>query len=90
MIPNLTLFVEPLSNTSFELCFFEVKRPGNTTNGHLENDLVKLEKEMQAALTKLVLQRVESPEVVGVLVEGNFLFYTEYCSTRSLNILNRI
>lgn len=36
----------------------------------LENDLTKLGKEMQIALNKLVLQKVDNPVVVGLLIEG--------------------
>ncbi|KAI7904958.1 uncharacterized protein BX663DRAFT_501159 [Cokeromyces recurvatus] len=70
MISDFTLFVDPLSTMNFELFFVEVKRPGNTSNGTLENDLTKLGKEMQIALSKLVLQKVDNPVVVGLLIKG--------------------
>ncbi|CAO3629978.1 unnamed protein product [Mucor hiemalis] len=70
MIPDFTLFMDPLSTMNFELFFVEVKRPGNTSNGTLESDLTKLGKEMQIALNKLVLQKVDKPVVVGLLIEG--------------------
>ncbi|CAO3651083.1 unnamed protein product [Mucor hiemalis] len=70
MIPDLVLFMDPFTGSNIELCFVEVKRPGNRSNGHKETDLVKLGKEMQLALNKLVLYRADSPEVVGILVEG--------------------
>ncbi|RCH85782.1 hypothetical protein CU097_008094 [Rhizopus azygosporus] len=53
MIPDLALFVE--------------KR--QIQNNNLENDLVKLEKEMHTALNKLVKKRVRNPEVVELLIE---------------------
>jgi hypothetical protein len=68
VIPDLVLFVDPITGNNLELCFVEVKRLGNRSNGHNEEDLVKLGKEMQLALNKLVFHRVKSPEVVGVLV----------------------
>ncbi|KAG0176082.1 hypothetical protein DFQ29_006602 [Apophysomyces sp. BC1021] len=72
MIPDFVLFVDPLSTLNFELLFVEVKRKGNFANGHLESDIVKLGKEMQIAVSKLVLKKVECPEVVGLLIEeGN-------------------
>ncbi|KAF7720915.1 hypothetical protein EC973_005775 [Apophysomyces ossiformis] len=71
MIPDFVLYVDPISTVSFELFFVEVKRKGNYSNGHLESDLVKLGKEMQIAVNKLVLQKVASPEVVGLLIEGD-------------------
>ena len=52
--------------------FVEVKRKGDFANGHLESDTVKLGKEMQIAINKLILRKVKCPEVVGLLVEGNF------------------
>ena len=70
MIPNLVLFVEPHSATNYELFFVEVKRKGNYQNNYLENDLIKLGKEMHTALNKLVKKKVKNPEVVGLLVEG--------------------
>lgn len=71
MIPDLALFIEPNSGTKYELFFVEVKRKGNYQNNHLEDDLVKLGKEMHTALNKLVKKKVRNPEVVGLLVEGN-------------------
>ncbi|ORE06801.1 hypothetical protein BCV72DRAFT_291351, partial [Rhizopus microsporus var. microsporus] len=72
--PDLVLFVDPFTGTNFELCFVEVKSPGNHSNGQHESSLVKLGKEIQLALSKLVFQRVNSSEVVDILVEGNFVF----------------
>lgn len=71
MIPDLTLFVELNSSTNYELLFVEVKRRGKYQNSNLENDLVKLGKEMHTALNKLVKKRVRNPEVAGLLIEGN-------------------
>lgn len=70
MIPDLVLFVEPHSATNYELFFVEVKRKGNYQNDYLENDLIKIGKEMHTALNKLVKKKVKNPEVVGLLVEG--------------------
>ncbi|KAI9322918.1 hypothetical protein BX666DRAFT_2017304 [Dichotomocladium elegans] len=69
MAPDFVLYVDPLSTINFELFFVEVKRKGNFGNGHLESDIVKLGKEMQIGLTKLVQYKVECPEVVGLLIE---------------------
>ncbi|KAG0738426.1 hypothetical protein G6F57_012260 [Rhizopus arrhizus] len=69
MIPDLVLFVEPHSATNYELFFVEVKRKGNYQNDYLENDLIKIGKEMHTALNKLVKKKVKNPEVVGLLVE---------------------
>lgn len=69
MIPDLTLFIEVNSTTNYELFFVEVKRKGKYQNNNLENDLVKLGKEMHTALNKLMKKRVRNPEVVGLLIE---------------------
>lgn len=69
MKPNLILFINPLSRTNHELLFVEVKRKGNYANGNLESDLIKLGKEMQIALDKLVMLKIKEPEIVGILVE---------------------
>ncbi|ORE17686.1 hypothetical protein BCV71DRAFT_181018, partial [Rhizopus microsporus] len=58
--PNLILFVGSFTTTNLELCSVEVKRPGDHLNGHHKSDLVKLGKEMQLVLSKLVFQRVNS------------------------------
>jgi hypothetical protein len=42
--------------TNYELFFVEVKRLGKFANGTFESDLIKLGKEMQVALDKLVLK----------------------------------
>lgn len=73
MLPDFVIFVEPLSAIMFELLFVEVKRRGNKSNGNSESDLVKLGKEMQIALNKLMFQGVVDPEVVGILVEGKYI-----------------
>ncbi|KAG1046714.1 hypothetical protein G6F43_010812 [Rhizopus delemar] len=70
MIPDFVLWVEPHANRNFEVFFVEVKKQGNFANGHLESDLVKLGKEMQLGLNKLLKRKVENPEVVGLLLEG--------------------
>lgn len=53
--------------------FVEVKRKGSNSNGHHESEVVKIGKEMQVAINKLIFQKVENPEVVGLLVEGKFI-----------------
>ncbi|KAI9004915.1 hypothetical protein CLU79DRAFT_782039 [Phycomyces nitens] len=70
MIPDLVLYLNPLSTINFELLMIEVKKHGNFGNGNLEKDLVKLGKEMQLALDKLAIFKVKDPVVVGLLVEG--------------------
>lgn len=72
MLPDLVLYADPISKVNYELFFVEVKRKGNFANGHLESDTVKLGKEMQIAVNKLILRKVKCPEVVGLLVEGKF------------------
>ncbi|KAI8637871.1 hypothetical protein BD408DRAFT_477957 [Parasitella parasitica] len=69
MMPNYVLFVEPYSSITFELCFVEVKRKGNHYKGNYESDLVKMGKEMQISINKLILQKVTNPEVVGLLIK---------------------
>lgn len=46
---------------SFELMFVEVKRKGSYSNGHHESEVVKIGKEMQVAINKLIFQKVENP-----------------------------
>lgn len=70
MIPDLVVYVDPLSTINFELFIIELKKHGNCSNGNFEKDLVKLGKEMQLAIDKLIIYKVENPEVVGLLVEG--------------------
>lgn len=55
---------------NFKLFIVEVKKPGNFSNSRLETDLVKLGKEMQVVLDKLIKKKVESPEVVALLIGG--------------------
>ncbi|KAL0085068.1 hypothetical protein J3Q64DRAFT_1814507 [Phycomyces blakesleeanus] len=69
MMPDYVLFVEPYSSITFELCFVEVKRKGNHYKGNYESDLVKLGKEVQITINKLVLQRVANQEIVGLLIK---------------------
>lgn len=66
MRPDYVLFIG--ASTNFELLFVEVKRTGTWFNS--TGDLVKLGKEMQVALDKLVIKRVNNPTVVGMVVEG--------------------
>lgn len=68
------MYADPLSIVNDEIFFIEVKRPGKYNNGHLESNLVKLDKEIQIALNKSILRKVASPEVVGLLIKGNFIF----------------
>lgn len=69
MIPDYVFFAEPYSEITFELCFVEVKRKENHYKRGYESDLVKLGKEMQISINKLILQRVANPEVVGLLIK---------------------
>ncbi|ORE02180.1 hypothetical protein BCV72DRAFT_252630 [Rhizopus microsporus var. microsporus] len=71
MISGFVLWMEPHSETSFKMFFVKVKRQGNPSNGHLESDLVKLGKEIQLGLNKLVKRKVAYPKVAGLLLEGN-------------------
>lgn len=73
MKPDLTHFINPLLSTNHELLFVEVKRKENYANRNLENDLIKLGKEMQIALDKLVMLKIKEPKVVGILVEGKII-----------------
>ncbi|CAO3704078.1 unnamed protein product [Rhizopus stolonifer] len=52
MIPDLVVYVDPLSTINFELF------------------IIELGKEMKLAIDKLVVYKVENPEIVGLLVEG--------------------
>ncbi|KAI8967535.1 hypothetical protein BDF20DRAFT_840088 [Mycotypha africana] len=70
MIPDFVLYLDTLTATKFELFVVEEKKPGNFSNGHLETDLIKFEKEMQLALDKLIEKKVKDPEVVALIVEG--------------------
>ncbi|KAI9476089.1 MAG: hypothetical protein EXX96DRAFT_287681 [Benjaminiella poitrasii] len=76
MIPDFTLYLDPLTVTNFELFVVEVKNPGNISDGHLETDFVKLGKKMQLTLDKLLEKKVKNPEIVALLVEGNRLYLT--------------
>lgn len=55
MIPDYVLFSEPYSSITFDLCFVEVKRKGKHYKGNYDSDLVKLGKEMQIGINKLIL-----------------------------------
>ncbi|KAI9486922.1 MAG: hypothetical protein EXX96DRAFT_471779 [Benjaminiella poitrasii] len=70
MIPDLTVYVDTVPNINFELLTIEVKKQGNCSNRSLEKGLVKLGKEMQLALNKLIIYKVQKPTVMGLLVEG--------------------
>lgn len=63
MIPDLAIFVDPISTTTFELFVMEVKKHGNLSNGNMEKDLVKLGKEMKLALDKLIQHKVKNPKL---------------------------
>ncbi|RCH88876.1 hypothetical protein CU097_002686, partial [Rhizopus azygosporus] len=69
-LPRQTLVFGPSSVVNFKLFIVEVKKPGNFSNSRLETDLVKLGKEMQVVLDKLIKKKVESPEVVALLIGG--------------------
>lgn len=51
------------------LFVFKINWNSNYANGNLESDLVKLGKEIQLALNKLIMLRIKNPEVNGVLIE---------------------
>ncbi|GAA5800827.1 hypothetical protein HPULCUR_006266 [Helicostylum pulchrum] len=70
MIPDLALYIDPLSVINFELFIVEVKKHGNFSNGTLENDMIKLGKEMKLAVDKLITHKVDSPEIIGLLIRG--------------------
>ncbi|CAO3660894.1 unnamed protein product [Rhizopus stolonifer] len=70
MVPDFTLYLDPLTLTKFDMFVIEVKKPGKISNGHLETDLVKLGKEMKLALDKLIEKKVKNPEIIALLVEG--------------------
>lgn len=80
MISDLAIFVDPISTTTFELFVMEVKKHGNLSNGNMEKDLVKLGKEMNLALDKLIQHKVKNPEV-GLLVGGEFIYIVFFDST---------
>ncbi|KAL9550585.1 hypothetical protein MBANPS3_004666 [Mucor bainieri] len=69
MIPDLAIYVT-LHKVNYELLLLETKKPGNCSNGSLEKDLVKLGKEMQTAIDKLIMVGVENARVAGVHIEG--------------------
>ncbi|KAG0182405.1 hypothetical protein DFQ28_005997 [Apophysomyces sp. BC1034] len=71
MIPDFVLFSDAVSTIDYEFFIAEIKRKGNNSNGGLECDLVKLGKELQLALNKLVGYGVDDPEVYGLLVEDD-------------------
>jgi hypothetical protein len=87
MKPDFVLYTSPSSITNYELFFVEVKRKGNFANGTGESDLVKLGKEMQIALNKLVLKKIKNPEVVGMVVEGKINDLIEIHSCTHITIL---
>jgi hypothetical protein len=70
MKPDFVLYTRISTITNHELFFVEFKRKGNYANGTGGSDLIKLGKEMQVAINKLVIRRVTNPEVVGMVVEG--------------------
>ncbi|KAG1041172.1 hypothetical protein G6F43_012143 [Rhizopus delemar] len=71
IIPDLVLYITLLSNINFELFVVEVKKHGNFSNGSLENDMIKLGKEMKLPLDKMVAYKVDSPEVISLLIRGS-------------------
>ncbi|ORY98245.1 hypothetical protein BCR43DRAFT_457584 [Syncephalastrum racemosum] len=54
----------------YDLVPFEIKSPNNLSDAEAESDLVKLGKEMKAALDRLVDLGLTNPVVGGVLVNG--------------------
>ncbi|KAI9257971.1 hypothetical protein BDA99DRAFT_420922, partial [Phascolomyces articulosus] len=69
LIPDFVIYTEPYSNKNFEFMFLEVKKKGKQTNVY-ESYIIKLGKELEIAVDKLVNEEVDSPEVAGILVEG--------------------
>ncbi|KAL9553110.1 hypothetical protein MBANPS3_003453 [Mucor bainieri] len=69
IIPDLAIYVT-LHNVNYELLLLETKKPGNYSNGSLEKDLVKLGKEMQAAIDKLIMVGVKNAQAAGIHIEG--------------------
>ncbi|KAI8093959.1 hypothetical protein BDF21DRAFT_331253 [Thamnidium elegans] len=70
IIPDLALYITPLSIINFELFIVEVRKHGNFSNGSFENDMIKIGKEMKLALDKMVAYKMDSPEVIGLLIRG--------------------
>lgn len=71
IMPDFVLYTE--SDTAiYELLFVEVKRRANNLNNDFESDLVKLGKEMQIALNKLIRKRVRNPRIIGLHVVGKY------------------
>ncbi|KAG0784873.1 hypothetical protein G6F16_008545 [Rhizopus arrhizus] len=62
--------IPPSGHPNNQTMLSDLVLKGDFANGHLESDTVKLGKEMQIAINKLILRKVKCPEVVGLLVEG--------------------
>lgn len=74
IIPGFVLFVEPYSSNPFELCFVEVKRKDSHAKGNNVIDLIKLGKETQIDIYKLILQRVVNLETVGLFIKEGKIY----------------
>ncbi|ORX56916.1 hypothetical protein DM01DRAFT_299896 [Hesseltinella vesiculosa] len=57
------------ASSKYNLVVGEVKRPNHRSNQE-ESDLVKLGKELKVMYNQLVVQRVSSPVVCGILIDG--------------------
>lgn len=65
MMPDFVLFIELSSAINYEVFFMEVKRKGNLSNNTLENDMIKLSKEMHIALNKLVVKKLRNQKLLA-------------------------
>lgn len=81
-MPDSVAYVCAISTTKHEFFFMEVKTTDQACN-KFQRDLIKLGKAMQIALDKLILIGVDSPEVVGLLVEGTYLLLLLIANLRS-------
>lgn len=64
MIPDFMLFAKLPSAIKYKVFFVEVKRKGNYNNNCLQNDVIKLEKEVHLALNKLVHKKVGTQKLL--------------------------
>lgn len=83
MIPDLVIYVE-LHGSKYELFVLEAKKPWNYNNGNIENDLLKLGKELQVALNKLIVFGVHNPVVPGLHIEGK---WTSLCQLQAIKTI---
>ncbi|KAG0183702.1 hypothetical protein DFQ28_001216, partial [Apophysomyces sp. BC1034] len=67
--PDYVAYIDPISTMNFELLTMEVKRSDKQTN-KFEPDLVRLGKQLQTMLDKLIYAKVKEPVVAGLLIVG--------------------